>query len=335
MSAAAAVSVSSDCPTAPVGAGGSSTGEEISSQLQLLHREQEELIADCERILESVMPMLDAGTEALFGMSKKDIMEVKALSKPPPALGLVMEAVAVLLDLKPIKAADPNDPGKKVSDYAVPMKKLLGGNFLEEIAQFDKDSLSDQKIAQLQAYLQDPSLQPDVQRKISPLGHALSVWLRSIVMYAQASKALGPKRERLKQVAEEMAILQALTPTSSSKRHVQRVGGDIEERWAAFQQRVQAVAVDVMASMRTSLDKEEDILSSPVVELQGIDQSLADAVADFAVMDTAARLKALAFLLAEWCAWGGVWPQQMPEGEHPGMGKTDEDGAEYDHPLGN
>lgn len=46
--------------------------------------------------------------QALDTLTKNDISEVKIMKSPPPAVRLVMEAVCILKDLKPIKIKDPS-----------------------------------------------------------------------------------------------------------------------------------------------------------------------------------------------------------------------------------
>lgn len=63
---------------------------------------------------------------ALDTIKPADIKLVQSFKNPPGAIKLVMEAVCVLLDIKPAKVADPSGSGKKLDDYWDPSKKVLG-----------------------------------------------------------------------------------------------------------------------------------------------------------------------------------------------------------------
>ena len=53
-----------------------------------------------------------------------------------------MSAVCVMRDIKPEKINDPAGTGKKILDYWLPSKKLLGDmNFLNNLKEYDKDNI--------------------------------------------------------------------------------------------------------------------------------------------------------------------------------------------------
>jgi dynein heavy chain len=58
---------------------------------------------ECESALAQAMPILEEALSALDTLSPNDINYVKKLSNPPAAVKLVMEAVCVILDVKPAK----------------------------------------------------------------------------------------------------------------------------------------------------------------------------------------------------------------------------------------
>jgi len=59
---------------------------------------------ECEEMLAGAMPILHEATTALDTLKPADISYVKGLKNPPGAIKLVMEAVCVILDVKPAKA---------------------------------------------------------------------------------------------------------------------------------------------------------------------------------------------------------------------------------------
>ena len=54
-------------------------------------------------ILDEAMPALRAAEKALQELNRNDIVEVKAMKKPPAGVVLVIESLCVVFDIKPIK----------------------------------------------------------------------------------------------------------------------------------------------------------------------------------------------------------------------------------------
>ena len=73
--------------------------------------------------LDKAIPALDAAQKALELLNKKDMAEVKAYAKPPPAVETVMEAVMVLRKQEPT--------------WAEAKKQLGDPNFLMQLVQYD------------------------------------------------------------------------------------------------------------------------------------------------------------------------------------------------------
>merc|ERR1719199_2292607 len=103
--------------------------------------------ADCEEQLAEAIPALDNAVKALSTLSKGDIVEVKAMKKPPDGVKLTMEAICHMMGVKPMMVKDPDGGTKKVADYwVVAQKELLGDpKFLQHLFDYDKDNI-DQKV---------------------------------------------------------------------------------------------------------------------------------------------------------------------------------------------
>ena len=57
--------------------------------------------ADCEKDLAEAIPALEGAITALKTLSKSDIVEVKAMKKPPPGVKLTMTAVCMMFMIMP------------------------------------------------------------------------------------------------------------------------------------------------------------------------------------------------------------------------------------------
>ena len=78
---------------------------------------------ECEADLAEAMPILQKAIKALNTLSKNDITEVKSMKTPPAGVLITMEAVCLMMSVKPARSRD--DKGKVQYDYWEPAKKDL------------------------------------------------------------------------------------------------------------------------------------------------------------------------------------------------------------------
>ena len=141
------------------------------------------------------MPALEQAMAEVDKLDKSSISEIKAYTKPPAMVETVLQAVMILFN-KPI------DWGNA--------KKVLGeSNFLSQIKGFDKDNVSSATSNKIKKYVDSPTFTPAEVKKISGAAAALCVWVHAIFIYANVAKEVAPKRQRLKEASESLAIKQA------------------------------------------------------------------------------------------------------------------------------
>jgi len=87
-------------------------GDDRFAQADVKAQEARSIKQECEEILEEAMPALSAAVAALDTIKAADIRLVQTFKNPPYAVKLVMEAVCVLLEVKPTMVADPNLAGR-------------------------------------------------------------------------------------------------------------------------------------------------------------------------------------------------------------------------------
>jgi dynein heavy chain len=134
--------------------------EEIEAKLPGV-REQEEIVgaeaavaqkeADTVQIevdsvqadLDEALPALESAVQALNTIKDEDINAVRKLGKPPATVKLVAEGVCVMLSIKGVKIADPDDSSKKIMDYWGPSQKMMADkNFVQGLKDYDKDNIN-------------------------------------------------------------------------------------------------------------------------------------------------------------------------------------------------
>lgn len=78
---------------------------------------------------------------SLKSLQKAHITEVRALTRPPVGVKMVIEACCIMKDIKPKKVAG-DKPGVKVDDYWEPGKAMIQDpqKFLDSLFAYDKVS---------------------------------------------------------------------------------------------------------------------------------------------------------------------------------------------------
>ena len=137
--------------------------------------------------------------KALDTIKPADIKLVQSFKNPPGAIKLVMEAVCVLLDIKPAKVPDPSGSGQKIEDYWEPSKKALGDpNFVSNLKRYDKDNIPPRLIeAVRKTYTSNPDFTPQNAAKASAAAEGLCKWVCAMERYEDVAKVVKPKQAAL------------------------------------------------------------------------------------------------------------------------------------------
>ncbi|CAH2055605.1 unnamed protein product, partial [Iphiclides podalirius] len=180
---------------------------------------------DAQRDLDEAMPALLAAEKALKELNKNDIVEVKALKKPPSGVMLVVESLCVVFDIKPIKEPGKNF-GEKVLNYWKPGSQMLADPtaFLDSLMRFDKESITEDMIKKLKRYVQNPDYEPTKIQKVSKACMSLCMWVHAMYKYYHVNKAVAPKKEALKRATMELAAVEAMLANAKAKMQALLMG---------------------------------------------------------------------------------------------------------------
>jgi len=159
--------------------------------------------ADCERDLAAALPAVGKAMAALDTITKKDLVELKALKKPPAGIDDVLSAVICLLADK--DKGVPKDKswqaaGKLMKDVNKFMDELFG--FKEEI---DKEVVPASNFKAVRPYLKDEGFDPQKILRKSNAAAGLCGWVVNIVIYYDIVSDVEPKKRLLAQSIEDLA----------------------------------------------------------------------------------------------------------------------------------
>ena len=169
---------------------------------------------ECEADLAEAMPILQKAIKALNTLSKNDITEVKSMKTPPAGVLITMEAVCLMMSVKPARSRD--DKGKVQYDYWEPAKKdLLGDSKFEAADDYDKDNIPAKIMDKVKPFVVKPEFAPDVVKRLLSLlmGSAAGseLWYHMIVLPKLLNRrvALRAAEEELEIVMKSLARKQA------------------------------------------------------------------------------------------------------------------------------
>ena len=153
---------------------------------------------------------------------------MKTFVKPPRMVGVVMEAVCLLLGRK------------KTWDEA---KKVLGDiGLIESLKTYDKDSMKDKLVKKVRKYTDMEEFTPEAVAKVSQAAQSLAMWVIAMVTYHTVVKKIAPMRAALKEASDRLAVV---------RRELQRK----QDILAEVQARLEQLQRDYDASIK----KKEDL----------------------------------------------------------------------------
>jgi dynein heavy chain len=176
--------------------------------------------AEAEAALEEALPALEDAANALNGLKKEDITEMRQFAKPHELVQNVALCVVILKG------------GKDVSWKGA--KVVMGeGNFLRSLVEFDKDGLTEKQIKQVKVYFQNADFTPEAMKNISQAGAGLLKWVYAIVNYYGIAKTVNPKRQAVANA--EKTLRQAQKDLIKIQAEVKALGDQLKELQVKFE----------------------------------------------------------------------------------------------------
>ncbi|KAJ2945273.1 hypothetical protein O0L34_g9351 [Tuta absoluta] len=173
---------------------------------------------DAQKDLDEALPALLEAERALQDLNRNDIVEVKAMKKPPAGVLLVVESLCVVFDIKPVKEPGAKF-GEKILNYWKPGSLMFSdpGGFLDSLMNFDKDSITEAMIKNLQKFIKDPNYEPKKISKVSKACMSLCMWVHAMYKFYHVNKSVAPKRQALQAAFDNLAHVQAMLASAEAR----------------------------------------------------------------------------------------------------------------------
>ena len=175
------------------------SGEEAIAKVAV--DEANAIKSECEGELAKALPMLREAEEALKGLAKKDMDEIRGYKIPPNPVKLTCQAVILLTNRVKVERK-PNKAGEMEHQWWEASVKLLSdSSLLADLVEFkDKiDGVEEGTIKKLGTFLTENAeqLKPENVEKSSTAAFSLIKWVQGIYNYYFVNKEIKPKKEKL------------------------------------------------------------------------------------------------------------------------------------------
>jgi len=208
------------------------TRKVVSAEAAVAQKEADLVTAqknEVEADLAVAIPALEEAVAALQTIKPNDINEIKALSKPPEKIRMVCKAVCIMLDIKPVRVPDPENPTKRIMDYWGPSQKMLAdAGFINSLMMYDKDNINVKIVADIKKeFIENPDFNPEIIAKASKAAEGMCRWIFAMITYDRVAKVVAPKKAALAEAEAKLnATLEAL---GVKKAALQKVEDDLQE----------------------------------------------------------------------------------------------------------
>ena len=195
-------------------------GAARDTQVAVKAREEVQIIKDdCQSELDQAMPAYYSAVKALQTLDKKSITEVKSYVNPPEMVDVTMQAVCILLGVKP--------------EWKEAKLLLNDMQFLHRLMDYDKDAIPASIIRKLKKYVADPRFEPKKVGKVSDACRCMCAWALAMYKYDNVVKTIEPKRQRLGESQERLGLVEAeLAEKKAALAKIEASLAKLEEQYA-------------------------------------------------------------------------------------------------------
>ncbi|XP_067120586.1 dynein axonemal heavy chain 3-like isoform X3 [Centruroides vittatus] len=177
---------------------------------------------DCVKDLSEAVPAMESAVAALNTLKPQDIRVIKSMKNPPLKIKMVMEAICIMKQVKPVRRMDHS--GRMIDDYWSAAQKMLLGDmkFIEHLQYYNKEDIPDHIMKEIrERFIQNPEFDPDVIKNVSLACEGLCRWVKAIDIYDRVAKVVAPKKAKLAQAEKE--LVHQMKKLEEKKKELQNI----------------------------------------------------------------------------------------------------------------
>ncbi|XP_012938795.1 cytoplasmic dynein 1 heavy chain 1 [Aplysia californica] len=218
----------------------------LKDQTKVISEKQSSVMAD----LEQVEPAVIEAQNAVKGIKKKDLVEIRSMGNPPPVVKLALEAICLLL-------------GESATDWKVIRQVIIKDSFITSIVNMKTDDISDDIRNKMKTkYLNNPDYNYEKVNRASLACGPMVKWAIAQIQYAEMLKRIEPLRNELSGL-ENQAEENRLKGEEVNKLVVEleRSISKYKEEYAMLISQAQAIKAD-LAAVEAKVERSVALLNS-------------------------------------------------------------------------
>ena len=197
-------------------------------------QEAEALKSEAEGDLAKATPLLEEAVKVLREIKKDDLYFIQSLKQPSANIVLVMEFCCNMFGHKPKK----QHMGKSQNDshgyFEIARLTLLSNpnQFLKDMIGYDKDNIDEKIVKRVNAMLASPTFSMQDIYQASPALMGIMKWVKAMMSYHELLKVVNPKRLKVKEMNEKLAVVRARLEEKRKKlREVEEKMADLQAQY--------------------------------------------------------------------------------------------------------
>ena len=168
--------------------------QNIREELAKLEKQISEESYQVNAELADVEPAVNEAKQAVSGIRKQQLVEVRQFVNPPPAVKMAMESICLMI-------------GSDAKDWKTIRGLIVQADFIPSILQFDTDAMSRKtKETMMTKYMKDPNYTFEAVNKASKACGPLVKWAIAQLKYADMLQRIDPLRQRLKDLEKDAKV---------------------------------------------------------------------------------------------------------------------------------
>ncbi len=222
----------------------------IEKQTHEIAIKKKDVMAD----LDQVEPAVIEAQQAVKGIKKQHLVELKSLNNPPAPVKLALEAICLLL-------------GEATSDWKTIRSIIVRENFISTIVNFCTEDISDSVRDQMiNKYLNNPDYNFDKVNRASVACGPLVKWATAQVNYADMLKRVEPLRNELKSLEKQADVNKKRgEETTTLIATLEHSIASYKEEYALLISQAQAIKMD-LETVQGKVDRSIGLLKSLAIE---------------------------------------------------------------------
>ncbi|XP_072172912.1 cytoplasmic dynein 1 heavy chain 1-like [Diadema setosum] len=229
------------------------TSQEIQAALATQTKEIAEKRKDVMADLSKVEPAVKDAQQAVKGIKKQNLVEIRSMANPPPLVKLALESICMLL-------------GENTTDWKTIRQIIIRDNFISTIVNFVTENITDDIRSKMQKYLGNPDYNFEKINRASLACGPLVKWAIAQILYAEMLKRVEPLRNELGRLEDE-ANGNKLKQEEVNKliNQLERSISHYKEEYAQLISQAQAIKSD-LESVQIKVDRSTALLRSLSIE---------------------------------------------------------------------